>query len=172
MKKTVFVFTILLAVALSGCYNGTGADYNPESQILQASADLEVKKLKTIDEAMNFYLQEKEANKYGKGDFFAASYRILDEELQERSITVYAHILCEWINGDGEVVSGGAGVIAVTFKKSNDTYEYEKSDSYDFPQESDIPQKVKDALSNDSYFAEMRSEVDQDIADFLESIIK
>ena len=168
------MLTILFIVVLSGCTNGTDIDSDPESQIPQTFTDLKVKKPKTLDEAMNFYLQEKEANMYGKGDYFAASYRILDTvELQEGRVKIYAHTLCEWINSYGEVVSGGAGVVAVTFNKDSDIYEYEKVDFYDFPQYSDIPQKVKDAvedaLLDNSYFEEMRLEVDQDIADFLRS---
>ncbi|MDR2712056.1 MAG: hypothetical protein LBB91_02960 [Clostridiales bacterium] len=125
----------------------------------------------TLDEAMKIYLREIEADRYSKGDYFAASYRILDVvDLHENGITVYAHTLGEWVNMDGEFVSGGAGVVGVTFRKVNGIYERVKFDSYDFPEKSEtVPQKVKDALLDDSYFENMRTEVEQEIADFLQS---
>jgi len=76
-------------------------------------------------------------------------------------------MLCRWINRNGEVVSGGAGLVSVSLRKNNDIFEYENYKSYTKPDEPDIPQSVRDALSNDSYFAEMQSEVDHDIAEYL-----
>jgi len=38
-------------------------------------------------------------------------------ELHENKLIIYAHTLSEWINMDGESVSGGAGLVAVTFNK-------------------------------------------------------
>ena len=96
---------------------------------------------------------------------FFAQYRITFS----CSFAVYAHMLCRWINRNGEVVSGGAGLVSVSLRKNNDIFEYENYKSYTKPDEPDIPQSVRDALSNDSYFAEMQSEVDHDIAEYLKS---
>jgi len=127
--------------------------------------------LRTLDEAIWWYLETTESNKYLQGRHFAAAYRILDKEESSGQITVYAHVLCEWVNSDGEVVSGGAGLVSITFNINGGIYEYVKNVSYikpdDYPE---IPQKVKDAVADASYFPAMRAEVNQNIADYLKSV--
>lgn len=144
---------------------------NKASNSVTASSDEEISdNPRTLDDAIIWYLKEKEADKYLKGQYFASSYRILDTILSSERVTVFTHILCEWISLDGETVSGGAGLTSITFRVGSNGFEYEDSTYYPKPDALDIPQKAKDAIANPVYFAEMRAEADKDINDFLESL--
>ncbi len=165
-KKGLFVFIIvLLTLMCAGCFDSKTEDSS--SLNISSNTASQTEKPTTLDDAVKWYLNEKEASKYSKGQHFVSAYRILDTEETSDSVTVYTHILCEWISSSGETVSGGAGLISITFKNNNNAYEYEKSVSYDgqqIPGASEIPQKVKDAVKDAAYFPEMRTEVENRVA--------
>ena len=125
----------------------------------------------TLDKAMEWYLSEKHSRMYLEGDYFVSSYRILDSKELTDTVIIYAHIHCKWIALDGEVISGGAGPVALSFKKNNDAYLFEKvivSDK-EFFFSPEIPQEVRDMVSDAPYFDEMISEVERDVASFLDA---
>jgi len=128
----------------------------------------DTKSLDTLDEAMKWYLNEKHSHMFLEGDYFAASHRVLDVAELSDNVTIYAHILCEWITLYGEVISGGVGPIAITFKKNNGTYLYEKTlaSGKEFFDSPEISQAIKDVAMKASYFEDLRSEVENELADF------
>ncbi|MDF2513627.1 MAG: hypothetical protein K0S04_3493 [Herbinix sp.] len=194
-NQIIFSFVAILILCMIGVYLSVYKPFNVFSEITRnqkgfeqqivaiddtsepelntaSSVTSQTERIETLDDAVKWYLNEKEAHKYLEGQHFVASYRILDTQESSESITIYTHILCEWISLNGESVSGGAGLISITFNTDDNVYEYEKSTSYNaqqIPNASEIPQRVKDSISSATYFTEMRSEVDKDIADFLES---
>ena len=127
----------------------------------------DIETIKTLDDAMKWYMRKIESNKYLTGTHFAFSYRILDTIEETDTITVYAHTLCEWVSADGESVSGGAGLSSITFQHADDTHSYIKHFDYVIPEGDEIPQKVLDIESDGSFFDGMREEVDKAIADLL-----
>jgi hypothetical protein len=194
-NQIIFSFVAILILCMFGIYLSVYKPFNVLSEVTRnqkgfeqqivaiddtsepelntaSSVTSQTERIETLDGAVKWYLNEKEAHKYLEGQHFVASYRILDTQESSESITIYTHILCEWISLNGESVSGGAGLISITFNTDDNVYEYEKSTSYNaqqIPNASEIPQRVKDSISSATYFTEMRSEVDKDIADFLES---
>lgn len=127
--------------------------------------------IKTLDEAAVWYLEEKKSDSFMKGDEFFSAYHILDVSEGSESSTMYLHYLCKWVFSDGETASEGAGVVSVTFDKEDDRYVYEKSAPIDHPEEADIPQRVKDDIREASYFDELQTKIDQEVADFLKTSI-
>ena len=100
-------------ICFTGCAN----------KVLEEPPSTETTYIDTLDKAVNRYIQEKESQKYYKGDYFAYSYRVLDTIESAENVTVYTHILCSWITSGGESVSGGAGLISINFNRNNNIFE-------------------------------------------------
>jgi len=100
-SQVMIAVTVAFAVVLGVGFAVNRA--NKASDSVTASPDEEISdNPRTLDDAIIWYLKEKEADKYLKGQYFASSYRILDTILSSERVTVFTHILCEWISLDGE----------------------------------------------------------------------
>lgn len=161
--KLFFIISILLMVLISGCTKN-------EIDIASNTFTLNDNNMNATQDAVEYYIQKKIPDKYLKGDRFFSTYRILDEVSSENSIVVFIHILCEWISSTGEVVSGGATVISITFDKSDNALVYIADRIFDEQEmsiSSEITQKVKDSYYSNTYFLEMQEEIEKDIAEYL-----
>ena len=124
--------------------------------------------IETLDEAIKWYIFGRHPRRYLEGEYFVASYRILDSVKSPDRITVYAFIIVEWVSLDGEIVSGGTGIDEISFKKNNDVYEFEKDSPIDKSRFEDLIKYSR--LIDNSLHAEIRAEIDKSIADFLISV--
>lgn len=165
IKLSYFIIAILLIAIMSGC---------SQNEIDVGSDSLDDNKSNTTQEAVEYFLREKLSSTYLEGDRFFSTYRIMDEIKTEESVVVFSHFLCKWMSSGGGVVSDGAGLVSITFDIIDDALAYKAHrhfDGQEIPTSSDIPQKVKDSYASDapdSYFPEMRTEIENDIAEYLQ----
>ena len=169
-KRFCVIIIFILNFVLSGCNGNT--DIQTPSQSSSVTESTSQITIKTLDEAMAFYLQEIEPDGWGQGDYYAGSYRVIDTEEATDKIIIYAYVLSKWVDKNGDMVSGGAGFKVITFLNENSGYKYEKSVYYlekIIPDSAEIPQAVKDTFfkNADSLHSEMRVEVDQQIENHL-----
>ena len=162
IKRSCISVLIIFMLALMGC--GAGNEHLNSGIDSQGS-------IKTPDEAMTFYIEKIEPDRWGQGDYYTGAYKIIDTKEVADKLIIYASVLSEWVDKNGNMVSGGTDFAQITFQKSNGDYLYEKSVSF-LPQwisdSSEIPQSVKDklAIDNESHYLEMRAEMDQQIEDY------
>jgi hypothetical protein len=163
------IFGLIAIIALVFGFTACSKHYDKTLPAQENVSSSEVENIETLDEAMQWYLQNIQSHFYMESDHFVFSYRILDTIEESGMINIYAHTLCKWITLSGEDISGGAGLSKITFQKVDDVYHYMSHKYYVKPDEDDIPKKVKDIYSDGSYFDIMREEVDKSIVDFLDS---
>lgn len=129
---------------------------------------------KTIDEAMDYYIKEIDSSKGSKGDFFTGKYKIIDTVDTSENVNVFACIVSQWVDKNGNIVFGWSGLFRVGFKKENNLYIYDNHEyydhfeSYNYP---DIPQKVYDILKDnvDAIFDELNNEIDKEVENYVNS---
>ncbi|TYQ14547.1 UNVERIFIED_CONTAM: hypothetical protein Cloal_0893 [Acetivibrio alkalicellulosi] len=163
------VMTIIFGVLLSACSNNINT--------LENSPAIEEDNVKinggtTLDEAMEYYMRERELSKRLRGDFFTGKYKIVDTVETSESVNIYAWIVSMWVDKSGNSVSGGSNVYRIEFKKENNLYIYDNFETYKVLSTPYLPQKVSDILSNEQnkIFNDLNEEIDKDIENYLNSL--
>ena len=162
-----FIITIILAFLLSACSNRINTNDNSP----HADENLSIEGGKTLEEAMDYYLWEKEPAKGPRGAYFTGRYRILDTVETSVSATVYAWIISTWVDTNGNTVSHTSAIYEISFLKEDNLYIYDNYYYIKVPEFPYVPQKVSDIFSNDDekIYNDLMSEIDKDIEDYLNS---
>lgn len=175
-----FAISMILVALLSSCVVRTET-FRTTPQITSVNLpqitkndNVKINGGKTIDEAMDYYIKEIDSSKGSKGDFFTGKYKIIDTVDTSENVNVFACIVSQWVDKNGNIVSGWSGLFRVGFKKENNLYIYDNHEyydhfeSYNYP---DIPQKVYDILKDnvDAIFNELNNEIDKEVENYVNS---
>ena len=177
MKKTLaplLAFCLALSTLLAGCDPQANSNPQPTFAPIKPTyhfttdpvrPDPETGAFQTLDEGVEWYLQDKESAKYLKGDKFFYAYRIVDIIESPDATTVYVLARCIWVNIAGQQVSGMDGPMILTFTSDVHGYYFMEMRSLDGAEFLDYPQNVLDAYKNKS--SELYNQVENAIADWL-----
>lgn len=126
---------------------------------------------KTLEESMDYYIEEIESSKGLSGAFFTGKYKIIDTDETSDRLNVYAHVVSRWVDTSGDTVSAGSVVVRIGFKKEDDLYIYQDSEAYKAVVTPYVPQKVSDIISSDGekIYNDLIEEIEKDIEEYLDS---
>ncbi|AEV68294.1 hypothetical protein [Acetivibrio clariflavus] len=182
MNNKIFKFltlTVILVILLPSCSNTTNTLENaPEvtelPRVTRNDDGVKINGGKTIDEAMDYYINKIESSLGSAGDFFTGKYRIIDTVETSENVNVYSWIVSQWVDKSGNIESAHSRLAKVGFKKENNLYIYENHEYYDYFENYNhpyIPQKVNDILKDniDTIYNELKTEVDKEVENYVNS---
>lgn len=191
MKNNVYFIglglVLLFMIIVVGCSNGgvqervgkeneykdINLNISKESNVTLANKDLDntarINGGKTLEEAIDYYIQEIESSMGLSGAFFSGKSKIIDTEETSGRVNVYAFVVSRWVDTRGNTVSDGSGVLRIGFKKENNLYLYKDFEEYKAIVTPYVPQKVSDIYSNDGkkIYNDLIEEIEKDIEKYL-----
>lgn len=148
-------------------------NFSKENNVTLPNKDIEntekIKGVKTLEEAMDYFIQEIEPSMGLSGAFFTGKYKIIDTEETSDILNVYAHVVSRWVDTNGDTVSDGSEVLRIGFKKENNLYTYKDFQVYKVAVTPYVPQKVSDIVSNhgERIYHDLVKDIEKDIEKYL-----